>query len=409
MSLLDFNGRLTPETRVTAYYFFAPMSIGAVNAFAGIWFGSLGLLPAQIGIINATPLALVLLIGFLVGRLADRADDWRRVIVIGSALSGIIPIGLFFSDGFWSVLFVWTFGVTTQMSILPIVDAAAMRMSRRRGSDFSIYYAWKTIGYLLMVFISGLLIAHFGTPFFLPLFVGLSLLRGLMAQGLPKFRDPHDIPSPEKPHIPIRRLMTPWFVLPLLAWSMVHCTHFVLNGFLGLLWLQQGLSPMTIGLLIAASGIPEAALFFAFKRFAAHFSPRVLILGSTLAGVVRWGILSTAPGVEILFLLQFLNAFTYALGFLACTNFIADRTSHDIAAQAQSFFTTLQYGIAILALLGFGWLAEIYGATAFLASAAIAALGGLLVLASFILDKEALSKTGSDEKLERVRRIELPS
>ena len=39
----------------------------------------------------------MLVLNLVVGRVADRAKDWRQVIVIGAALGGILPIGLFLS------------------------------------------------------------------------------------------------------------------------------------------------------------------------------------------------------------------------------------------------------------------------------------------------------------------------
>ena len=389
---------LTPEVRVAIYYFFSAMSVGAVNGFAGIWFASIGILPEQIGVITAAPVVVVLLVGFYVGRLADLSRDWRQTIVIGATLSGLAPIALFFIDGFWAVCLVWTLCVTAQMATLPVMDAAAIRMTRRRmtqrrGTDFGVYYAWKTVGYLLMIFFSGLLITRFGVPFFLPLFVGLSILRGVTAFALPKLRERSIIPAGAKSKPSMKAVIKPWFILPLLGWSLVHCTHFVQNGFLGLLWTQQGLSASTIGLLIAASSVAETAMFLCFKRFSSRFRPEHLIFASAIAGVARWGALAYSPGIELLIPLQLLHALTYAIGFLACTNLIADKTGEEIAAQAQSFFTVMQFGVAIPVLVGFGWLAGAFGAKAFLASASLAGIGALLLIISLILEKRPAAKT----------------
>lgn len=379
--------RFSPGNRVSTYYFVQAMSVGVVNAFAGIWFASKGISPEQIGFITAAPLVAILLIGVMVGRIADRAADWRQVIVWGALASGIIPVALLLAEGYWSILFVWTLSVTTQMAILPIVDAASIRLGRRLGFDFSRLYAWKTVGYMTTIFASGLLVVDFGISAFLPLFIGLSLVRAVAALSLPAFRNQEA--QLEKELVPRRFLEVaePWLLLPLVAWALVHSTHFVLNGFLGLLWQAQGLSEGMIGALIAMSSFAEIIMFFAFKHIARHFSARSLILASCVIAVVRWGALSLSPGIEMLFALQLLHAATYALGFLACTNFIAIQTGEDIAAEAQSFFAILQSGIAIFALLSFGWLVAQFGPYAFIISAGLAALGALLVVISMTLKK----------------------
>lgn len=370
--------RQTPKRRISAYYFVQAMSVGAVNAFAGIWFASIGITTSQIGFIFAVPVVFMIFVGVLVGRIADRADDWRDVIVTGAILSGLIPLGLIFADHFWSVLLVWTLAVSAQMATLPVIDAATLRMSRRLGFDFGNFYAWKTIGYLSVIVISGAVLARLGPSAFLPLFLGLSLLRGVASVSLPPFREARKADTQITLRGGFRKTVKPWFLLPLIAWSLVHCTHFVLSGFLGLLWREQGFSTVTIGLLIGVSGLAETAMFVAFKRLPKSISARLLILISCLTAILRWLILSTTPEIALLVFAQTLHATTYALGFLACTNFIANWTDDSVAAEAQSLFTVLQFGMAIFALISFGWLAEAFGAAAFIAAAVLAILAGTI-------------------------------
>ena len=83
---------MTPALRVQLYFFVQFMSIGMVNAFAGIWFDSRGLSSVQIGAISAVPNLIVLLIVIGVGRIADRASDWRQVIIICAVTSALAAL-----------------------------------------------------------------------------------------------------------------------------------------------------------------------------------------------------------------------------------------------------------------------------------------------------------------------------
>ena len=387
MTSTDPAPLVSPELRTTAFYFVQFMSGGAATVFAGIWFSGKGLSPEQIGVINAVPVLFMLVLNFAVGRIADRADDWRQVIVIGALASGIFPFGLFFVNDFWGILLFWSLAAMAQMAIVPVADAAALRITRRRGTDFGAIRAWGTIGYLSFVFATGYLVVWFGGEIFLPLFAGLALLRGVAAFGLPNFRAPRDERAPQRGATDLIQVMKPWFLLPLVGWSIVYSTHLILNAFQGLLWKQQGIPADIIGLLIALGALSETAMFFAFRRFAGRFAARNLILASAVVSVARWIAMSFSPGVEILFGLQLLHSVTYALGFLGCVNFIANSTSEDIAAEAQSFFVVLQQAMAVLAYIAFGWLAGNWGAHAYLASAAFAALGGLLVWLSIRMEQ----------------------
>ena len=88
-------------------------------------------------------------------------------------------------------------------------------------------------------------------------------------------------------------------------------------------------------------------MMFVFGRFTRRFSARSLILMSAVVSALRWAAMGFSPGVEILFGLQLLHSITFAMGFMGCVHFIANWTSEDIAAEAQSFFQVLQQGMSV--------------------------------------------------------------
>lgn len=376
------QSKITHEHRLSGYFITQFMSGGAATVFAGIWFASKGLNTDQIGLLNTVPIATLLCINLFVGRLADKASDWKQVITLGALLSAIFPFGLFYVTDFWGILLFWSLATIAQAAIVPVADAAAMRMTRRRGSDFGAVRAWGTIGFMLALFATGYLVTWFGKDFFLPLFVGLAVLRGLASMALPKLRAAKDEQTKSEGATHLLHVMKPWFLLPLFGWSMVFATHLVLNGFQSLLWQKEGIPTNIIGILIAVGALSEAVMLFAFKRFQGKYSARKLILASCIVSVLRWVAMAFSPSVPLLFALQTLHSITFALGFLGCMNFITNWTSEDIAAEAQSFFVILQQVTAIIAISGFGYLAGIYGTKAYLASAAFAAIGAVLVYMS---------------------------
>ncbi|MGC4077538.1 MAG: MFS transporter [Rubrivivax sp.] len=383
--------RPTPEFRATIYYFIQYMSGAATTVYSGIWFAGQGLSTEQIGIINAVPTLIMLVLNILVGRIADRASDWKQVIVIGSVIAGITPLGLFFVHDFWGILTVWILLSLPSGLVGPVADAATLRMTRRRGSHFGTIRAWGTVGYMVMLVLVGMVIGWFGGGIFLPLFLFFSLARTAAAFGLPRFRASQD-EKRESVHRPeagaasrLGDAMRPFFILPLVGFSMVYGTHIVLNAFQGLLWKEQGLSEDIIGPLLAVAAITEAALMFAFARFGHKVSARTLILASALTSVFRWTCMALQPGIEWLIPLQGLNAITFALGYMGCMTFIANWTSDEIAAQAQGFFQMLQQVMSVICLTAFGWLMGFMGAQAYFVAAAFAALGAGLIWASIAL------------------------
>ena len=79
---------LTPEFRAGLFHFTVFASTGVASAYFGIWLINRGITPDEIGIINAAPVLAMLAINVLVGRLADKASDWRQAIAVLALLAG---------------------------------------------------------------------------------------------------------------------------------------------------------------------------------------------------------------------------------------------------------------------------------------------------------------------------------
>jgi PPP family 3-phenylpropionic acid transporter len=319
-----------------------------------------------------------------VGRIADKAPDWRGVIVWSAWLAALAPLGFFAVEGFWGILVVWTLSGLPHMASIPVLDAAAMRMTSRRGTGFGTLRAWGTVGYLVVLAGAGWTMERLGQGAYVPLLVGFAALKALAAMGLPRFRSP-EAAQDAKGARHLREVLKPWFLLPLLGWSAVFATHLVINAFQGLLWQAQGIGLGTVGLLIAVGAASETLMFFVYRRLFKGVRARTLMLASAGLSVLRWALMAQAPGLPLLWVLQATHGLTYGMGFLACVQFIANWTSEDIAAEAQGFFVVLQQGMSVAAMAGFGLLMDHVGAGAHWGSAAFAALGALAIWLSWRL------------------------
>lgn len=382
--MADTRRNISPELRVAVFYFTLLMTLGVATAYSGIWFASQGLTPGEIGLIGSVPVLIMLVLNLVVGRLADRADDWRQTIVAGALIAAVVPFGLFVAKGFWPILVIWSLAALPVTAIQPVADAATVRLTRRTGGEFGSIRAWGTIGYMAALLLTGLLVSAFGGSAFLPVFAVFAVLRGAAALALPRFRGSNDGAELVQPvgarHL--REVMRPWFLLPLVGYAMIYATHLILSTFQALVWADQGLSAFVIALLVAVGAASEATMMFVFRRFSKRFSARHLVLVSAVVSALRWAVMAFSPPVPVLFGLQLLHSVTFAMGYLGCVNFIANWTSDDIAAEAQAFFQMLQQAMSVVAVAAFGWIVAAYGGHAFLASAAFAAMGAALIFAS---------------------------
>ena len=385
MSLLP--ARLaSPEARASLYQFTVYLSGAVSSVFLGIWLSEHGLPADQIGIINAVPMLCLLAVNMVIGRIADRAKDWRSVIIILSMLGAALPLGLFFVNEFWGIMLVWALVTMFTGSIPPVIDAASVRMTRRNGTDFGVVRAWATVGYVVGAGGIGVLITVFGANAFAPLFVLMSLLRAGLSLLLPRFRAPEPAQTlagavPTK----LRDSLKLWFVLPLIAFALINASHALIGGFGGLLWHEAGIADYYIGPLLAVAAAAEAVIMFAWRRFGGRITARNMILAACVASLVRFTAMAFNPPVEVLFLVQMLHAISFGVGYFGVVHFIANWTDESNAAEAQGFANTLNQGMAVLALAGFGWLMVHFASQAFFASTIVALVAIACVLVSLRL------------------------
>jgi MFS transporter, PPP family, 3-phenylpropionic acid transporter len=382
----EAQGIFSPELRASIYHFMVFASTGVSSVYFAIWLSNRGITPDETGIITAVPVLVMLAINVLVGRIADKANDWRSVIIILSLIAGAVPIGLFFVSGFWGILLLWTLCVVPAAALVPVIDAATLRMTQRRNTNFGVVRAWGTVGYMAIAAVAGPIISLAGEGAFLPLFLALSLLRALISLQLPRFRAPeHVVTAATKPKSKLRDALKPWFVLPLIGLGIVYSTNGVLANFGALMWRNQGIDEGLIGPLIAVGAAAEAATMFFWRKLDIKVSARHLMIFAALVGVVRWGAMAFSPPIWVLVLLQLLHSITFAVSYFGGIYFIANWTNEDIAAEAQGFSYVLQQGMTVVALLGFGWFTAQFGNGAWFALAGFSLVGGGFVWLSLLL------------------------
>ena len=370
--LAAFSRSASPEMRASLFQFTVYIPGGVASVFLGIWLSEHGIPADQIGVINALPTLCLLLLNIIVGRVADKADDWRTALIFISLASALAPLPLFFVSEFWGILSIWALCATSNGLVAPVIDAATVRMTRRNGTDFGVVRAWATVGYVFAAGGLGLFLDVLGSGAFVGLYVVTVVVRAALAFLLPRFRapapqatlansDPAIVSQPSR----LRDSLKLWFVLPLLAFALVNSSNALIGSFGALLWHENGIPSYFLGPLLGLAAVGEAILMFAWRRFGGRVTARNMILAAALAGLVRFTVMAFNPPVEVLFFTQLLHAFSFGMGYFGVVHFIANWTNEANAAEAQGFANMLNMATAMLALIVFGVLVEFFGAAAF--------------------------------------------
>ena len=370
------------------------MMMPASVAYVGLalWLADHGIGSERIGLINALPLVVVVVLGVSIGRLADRASDWRGAIVACSAVAAVASAGLFFVHSFWAIAIVWTLTMAPLLLMIPVVDAATVRMAQRIGVPYGAIRVWGTVGYIVVTILTGWVMQAYGDGLFVGLLLAVSALRFAIALLLPRLRAPEKPAASEAIAPPnrstaaeLKDLLRPWFLAPVLAGSLLSGSHSVLNGFGPLLWKREGVSESLIGIYLAIGPIAEIVAMLMAGRLLARFEARRVMIACCLIGVVRWCGLVAPPWPALVALLQTLHLVTFGFGYVCFVVFVDQSSQLAIAAQAQSFAATVRNIVTILAFASFGEIVNRLGDHAYFGAAVMCGIGALSCLGSLVM------------------------
>ncbi len=367
---------------------------------------------AQIGFILACPSFAMVLTTLLIGRLADRAKDWRTSIIVCNWIIVALIGLLIFANGFVQILIVWTLWSLVIMAKFPILDAAAVRMSRHRNIEFNKVRAYGSVGFVVGTLLAGPYFEWAGVESFTWLLFGLAVLRALASHTLPYFRQ--GIESSTEIAFKSSQASTQgstnkettqavaiagdnykklWFLLVLAGSALLHASHAFYYTFSTIVWAEAGFSKTTISLLWSIGVIAEIVLMWKFAAIQNKYSARVLLIAAAVSALIRWFWFGFEPGLIMLFVLQLLHGVTFALMFLATVNFIANWTPVEVSARAQALSATLNTFLMACATVMSGLVFGALQLKGYWTMAALCVLAILMVSLSWRVATETVKTT----------------
>lgn len=399
----------TIEGRLSTCYALMYGAVGLTGPFFSPWMYHLGASSALTGLAVSLPLFTMVLTTVYLGSLADRLSDWRSAIIAADWLVLLAFCWLLIRQDIVDIIVVWTIAGVLIAAKVPILDAATLSLTRRRGTDYSQIRAIGSVGFVVSLLLAGKIFEVAGFEWFVPILLCGSLIRALSASILPRFRTPavHIKRTTEErlaatatnlsapagniaavrvgmtPPALIGPLKTPGFLLVIAGSALIAASHAYFSTFGMLLWLEEGISTAIASLLWSVAVIAEIILMWFFKGVSKKISARHCMFIAGSMGIVRWSLSTIEPGIELLFLLQALHAMSFGLLFLATVNFISRRVEDSIAARAQALSATFSTGLLAVAMLVSGVVYANIGANGYWMMSAMCIIGLLLIGLSY--------------------------
>lgn len=374
-------GKFGVSARLGFYYYAIFIVAGIHMPFWPVWLSERGLSAGDIGLLTGSALLLRVITGPLIAFASDRAGRRRAQIILFSVLLGVSFALFSFAHSFITIFLITLLTSTLIPAIMPLLDTITLTQATENRVDYGRIRLWGSVSFIATSMAGGYVLARAGHKIILPLILTGCAVTVAASLLLPRETAPvaarRRVHWREAMHLCRDRR----FLLFLAAGSLIQAAHAVYYTFGTLNWQRLGFSGGVIGSLWALGVIAEIILFMFSRRVTARFSPAILLALGGGAGVVRWGAMAFDPGIGVLAPLQCLHAFTFGATHLAAMQFILRAAPAHLAVTAQGVYAAISMGIVIGGVTyGAGFAYAWFGSPAFLAMAALCALGALFAL-----------------------------
>ena len=373
---------------LSLYYTTLFLLLGLQLPYLPLWLESRSLTPTEISVILTIPMIVRLGATPVMAYFADRMPSRGFAILVYSAASAVLYLGYQFTFGFWSIALVTALVSVVLNPLMPITEAVALRGARFYDLDYGRMRLWGSLAFIVANMIGGAVIAERGGPGALIAMNVAAILLALAALGLPRRSeggeqggDRADRPKPNMTEL-FAFLRRPTFAGVMVGSGLIQASHAVFYAFGSIAWIDQGISPTTVGMLWGFGVLVEVALFSVSGRVTAFVGIRGLFGLAAALAVLRWLLMTVQWPVAAYFPIQALHAATFGATHLAAMAYLTDSAPEHQASGAQGLYFMV-YGVLVgMATLIAGPLFRAFGTDAYAAMAMIAAIGGLVLWVS---------------------------
>jgi PPP family 3-phenylpropionic acid transporter len=362
--------------RLAFFYAAIFLVIGVQLPFWPVWLAARGLGAVEIGAVIALGQWLKTLTTPLAGMLADRTGDCRRTM-LALAAAGLVGFALCLpTQGFTTLALLNALTGACLSALIPLGDNLALTVAQGARLDYGRMRLWGTLAFILATLLSGSALAGRDADVILDLVIGASALLLVACRLLPRIA----VPARAGIQAARRTLLAPRFLVFVAAGALVQASHGVYYAFGTLHWQTLGFSSRTIALLWAEGAAAEIALFFWGAPLLRCCGALGLVAVGGAVGALRWTATALTHDLTLIALAQLLHALSFGASHLGAMHFLAGHARGERSATAQALYAAIGGVAAGVVILWAGALYNAFGAGAYFAMSALAAIGTALAV-----------------------------
>lgn len=357
------------------------MSRGSYTYYIGLYYISLQLSNAQIGILSSIG-ALVGLVGQpLWGNISDYAADKNRILHLTLLCTALTVCFLPLSGPNFLLLTLAAalFGFFDN-TVTPLSDSIAIELAHNSGFNFSAIRTIGSVGFAVMAVLAGKIFAY-NIFYLFVVFSFFRIIAFLISFMLPSVSG---FKKEEKPArlweiFQDKQLFYTYFYVFILS-----CTNGFFSSFHAIYSQEVGIGTELLGIGIALGSFSQFPFMLLFDRIYQRLGITSLLLLSGIIYALRWFLYATALTPVTLLILWALHGGTYIVLYLCLAEYVSTSVAPELRTRGQMVNAMVLTGLSsILGAAGGGIVAQLIGiGSTFLLSAflCLGAVSGFYLL-----------------------------
>ena len=330
-------------------------AVGASFPYLPVYYRSVGLSLGEIGLLGSLAAAVGLVGAPLWGTLADRYPTSRLILPLAATVAALAALGLALAREPVAIAgAVVAFSVALS-GITPIIDARALETVRGDHDQFGRIRVWGSIGFIVVVWLTGFLIERAGIASLFTVYVPLLAITAVVAIAL-RGAGRTLAPLPRLSGIglvlrqpPLRGFLAAAFAV----WS----ASMAINAFLSIHLLDIGAPGELVGSAWAIGAMVEVPIMWAYPALAARFGSRRLLVAGAVAFAARALALPLLVHPVAAALTMLLHGAGFGLLLIGGVTHVSRHAPAGTAATAQGVLTAVVFSLAMIVGPGLGGLA----------------------------------------------------
>ena len=336
----------TTDERRAGRLFFA-MNVILFTCFAtfipylSAYYVSHGIESSQIGVLLSIGSVTTIFILPIWSRISDQTGNRRavlKIVILGASLSVLLFI---VSKNFWALFFTAFLFMSFYMSVVPLFDAVVISYLSKTRIKYSSIRLGGSIGFGLMILLSGFIFAYNTTLTFILASV-LFFVLFLCTWKVPQVK----IEKKQKRKLDYSRIVrNKRLVFILFIAFAIQIVSGFFYGFIGVYILELGFTSREIGIANFVSVIFEIPVYFVIDRVLKRFSVTSVAIFCGFVVVIRMMLLFIATGTGIVYLSMAGAGVGYITLYYSCATFINNEMEDDLKSTGQSLLAFFQMGL----------------------------------------------------------------